>query len=426
MTLFVLLTVFSISLAHILHPPPPERPPLKFGQCLSMSSSYLFIGANAYSNYSGALYIHSPPPHPYPPRPFRLSPPDSQPALPKRPSVLRPVQRGSAFAFSCASSSSLLIVGAPGHDMQRGAVYVYNSLDEEWSQLAHLQPHNARAGDSFGWSVAVGEGVVAIGAKGRRANNGAVYLYECAIGGCKDNKTVLEPPDITDEQGPKGIRIRNNYGSSVAVSGNGKVVVVGSTGYREERGAAYVYEKDDGNWIMNKRLESGAAEKYGFFGFKVAVDYSGDRIVIGADGEQDYRGAVYVFTRTENGDFKVDRVIKKGKREREDNFGGSVAISGNGKRIVVGAPGIDGKGIGGGDHGVVYVFEEGRRSWKVVREIRLPDKQMEDGVLFGWSVGISGKGDWVLGGAPDGGGGVGVVSVDRVKSTSWFGAKDEL
>jgi hypothetical protein len=47
---------------------------------------------------------------------------------------------------------------------EAGAAYVFTRQDTAWSQMAYLKPSNTRAEDSFGASVAVSNGTIAIGA----------------------------------------------------------------------------------------------------------------------------------------------------------------------------------------------------------------------------------------------------------------------
>jgi len=66
-----------------------------------------------------------------------------------------------------------------------------------------------------------------------------------------------------------------------------------------ERGAAYVYERNQGgadHWGEVKKLTASDAQNYDYFGYAVTI--SGDTVVVGAcveDGVGSNRGAAYVF-----------------------------------------------------------------------------------------------------------------------------------
>lgn len=431
-TFFHILAPLLIGAHLILQAPHEDRSDnLKFGQatCLSYDGRRIVIGANGFDKYKGAIYIydlasgsgdkleHW--------RRTRACGNDTAPAEEKKPRELRAVPRGSGFGFSCAVTpmGSHIVVGAPGHDMQKGAVYIFGHDEEtgKWREVGKLAVENGRNGDSLGWAVGVDEGCrrVIVSAKGRRANNGEVYEFGCEAGcGRCVLKERISPPDFTDVSGPRGIRIRNNFGVSLAMSGKGDVLAVGSTGYGEERGAVYVYKRgENGEWTLLQRLESPNAQRFGFFGFKLAMDGWGKKIAVGADGEDGYKGAVYIFYResSKNGSVTYSHFQQLVSNERvvEDNFGGSVALSADGRALVVGAPGANRSN--GKDHGVMYIYEEvkGRRSskWELADSIWLPSHHSKDGNFFAWTVALSGNGGRFVATAPDSYGGSGLVTV---------------
>lgn len=397
---------------------------LNYGQCACVDPSgrHVAIGANGYANYEGVVFLYT----------LRrregqfhqniLRPDDSQKAE-QRSKELRPHGRGSGFGFSCAfpastsitgrsqfGRASFIIIGAPGHDVQRGAAYVFAStngsdLHADWSLVSKLVAHPVRrSGDLFGWSVAVDRGceTVAISARGHQANNGQVLIFACESE-CKSCHVVstLHAPDYTDTIGPRGIRIRNNFGASVAISADGKTIVIGSTGFDQERGAAYVYRYTNANtdprndsWTLSQRLEAPGNKTFSYFGYKVAMDASANVIVVGADGEDDYKGAAYVF-RKHGGMFKLETDLRATSAVPEDNFGGSVSISGNGAVIAVGAPGTDHEDLT--DHGILYLYrQENLRKghndglqWQQFKTIKLPMSLRKQGTQFAWDVAIS-------------------------------------
>lgn len=66
--------------------------------------------------------------------------------------------------------------------------------------------------------------------------------------------------------------------------------------------------------------------------YKVSMDAAGEVIAVGADGEEDYRGAVYVFRHSlSDGDWLPEKTLRLTKRTAEDNFGGSVHVAADGK-----------------------------------------------------------------------------------------------
>mmetsp|Transcript_1246 Transcript_1246/g.2518 ORF Transcript_1246/g.2518 Transcript_1246/m.2518 type:complete len:651 (-) Transcript_1246:1250-3202(-) len=279
-------------------------------------------------------------------------------------------------------------------------------------------PRHRKVNNAFGWALsASGDGrVLAVSAKGTWNHNGAVELFTCEIGfeACVYAQG-LQPPDETNLVGPRGIRIRNNFAISLALSADASTLVVGSTGYEYEQGIVYVYRNQqkaadgaDGRrkaeFELSARLFSGDAQRYGYFGFKVAVDARGLVIVAGADGEDEYRGAAYTFHRdSEISDAWSAPVLllkPEGERLQEDNFGGSVGLSGDGSVLAVGAPGA--KLNDESDHGALYVYEAlGTGKWELSRTLRRDAGESRSGDLFAWSASIDYEGAHIAAGAPE-------------------------
>ena len=187
--------------------------------------------------------------------------------------------------------------------------------------------------------------------------------------------TELRPSDAGFARGIDG----NWYGLSVAVDGDR--IVIGSPTKDEGMmyaGAVYVYEPDgSGEWAETKLVASDGAIGAGQLGMSVAVD--GDIVVAGRPFELDpdggppettgSRGAVPVFESDGDGGWAETKLTASDAADL-DQFGSSVAVSGD--RIVVGAGGDDERS------GAVYVFErDGRGGWletKLTASDRAPNE----------------------------------------------------
>ena len=395
---------------------------LKFGQCVCMDRDgrRVVFGANAQTRFKGAAYIYDLLKEPgvkmdHWGRTMLVGANTSE-AETKQPGELRVIERGSAFGFSCAmdTSGAHIVIGAPGHNRQRGRVYIYRSVKKshEWKEAVVLEGPDSRSGDSYGWALGTDEGgkTLVVSAKGRRANDGEAYVYSCEEGyvDCELSQK-LTAPDYTDEAGPRGIRIRNNFGVSLALSANGDTLAVGTTGFDGEKGAVYVFQREEKDGqsqkkhIFKQRLVSLNAQKAGFFGYKVAMDSAGCSIVVGADGEDEYRGAVYTFHRRDcqdkQSDFEDEREILMESSRAEDNFGGSVTVSGDGRLLLIGAPGENTKSSQ--DRGVVYLYKNTGEAWDYRETIELAAEHPGSRTFFGWATGSSHSGGRIIATAPD-------------------------
>ena len=179
----------------------------------------------------------------------------------------------------------------------------------------------------------------------------------------------------------------DTFGESVAVSGDTVVVGApfedsdaagvnndGDNDDATQAGAAYVFVRDGITWSQQAYLKASNTDVVDRFGFTVAV--SGDTVVVGArledsdatgvnddEGNNDATnaGAAYVFGR-DGTTWSQQAYLKASNTDADDEFGDSVAVSGD--TVVVGAPfeGSDAKGVNGADNndafgaGAAYVF----------------------------------------------------------------------
>lgn len=133
-------------------------------------------------------------------------------------------------------------------------------------------------------------------------------------------------------------------GSSLAIGSSNDPTYESSLGNFEVTGAVYVYSQanEDSPWVLKGNrivppIEPGESPVDSLFGLSVSVD--GNRVLVGApdyittDGNT---GAAFVYIFDEAlSDWVLEKILRPGN-DRADDFGASVAISGN--RILVGDP----------------------------------------------------------------------------------------
>jgi hypothetical protein len=233
------------------------------------------------------------------------------------------------FGFSVAIGNGRIVVGAYGDNSYQGSAYIF---DLDGTELAKITASDGASNDRFGDSVAIGNGRMVVGAYADDDNgssSGSAYIFDL-------NGTQLAK--ITASDGAAN----DVFGSSVAV-GNGRIVV-GAYGDNSLRGSAYIFNLN-GTQLAKITASDGAIEDN--FGRSVAI--GNGRIVVGApqddiSGNND-QGSVYIFDL--NGTQLAKITASDGASN--DRFGHSVAI-GNG-RIVVGANGYN------SFQGSAYIFD---------------------------------------------------------------------
>ena len=273
-------------------------------------------------------------------------------------------QQDDYFGWSVAVSDTRIVVGARGEDSipnnGAGSAYIF---DINGNQIAKIRASDAYDFDWFGWSVAVSNTRIVVGAGKFIAADGAGAAYIFDIDG--NQLAKIQASDAEDH---------DQFSYSVAVSDT-RIVVGAYAKYTTapDAGAAYIFDID-GNQLA--KIQASDAEAGDRFGYSVAV--SDTHIVVGADSEDttaNNAGSAYIFDIDGNQLAK----IQASDAEAGDQFGEKVAVSDT--RIVVGARYEDTTAT---NAGAVYIFD--------IDGNQLAKKQAsdaEDSDNFGYSVAVS-------------------------------------
>lgn len=178
------------------------------------------------------------------------------------------------------------------------------------------------------------------------------------------------------------------FGFSVALTGEHALVGApfDDDGISSNEGSAYVFERQsDGTWNQVAKLTATDAAAEDEFGRSVAL--SGDRALIGApshDAGSSNTGAAYVFDRQSDGTWSQVAKLTTTDAASGDFFGFSVALTGN--RALVSAFRDD---DGATDAGSAYVFDrQSDGTWSQVAKLTADDAAAQD--RFGQSVALTG------------------------------------
>jgi hypothetical protein len=92
---------------------------------------------------------------------------------------------GDLFGFSVDVAGDRVVIGAPYATSAQGLAYVFTRSAGVWSQQAQLAASAGAAGDEFGWSVALGDDSILVGAPfaGQLADApcGGSYVFDGAL-----------------------------------------------------------------------------------------------------------------------------------------------------------------------------------------------------------------------------------------------------
>jgi trimeric autotransporter adhesin len=221
---------------------------------------------------------------------------------------------------------------------------------------------------------------------------------------------------LSQEAYLKSIEVGSDWlGSAVAVSG--RFAVVSATGEDStgrgvnptpdedgtNSGAAYVYERINGNWTFHSFLKSSNSDPNDQFGTVIA--FNGEILAISAIGESSNAtgvdgdetnndamnsGAVYIF-RLDGDTWVQEAYLKASNSDTNDRFGNALALDGD--TLVVGAADDEGANT---ETGSAYVFVRSAGGW--TEEARLNATAFGNRDDFGAAVAIDG--DTIVVGAP--------------------------
>ncbi|OGA88286.1 MAG: hypothetical protein A2Z90_23140 [Burkholderiales bacterium GWA2_64_37] len=282
-----------------------------------------------------------------------------------------------------------------------GAAYVFIRSGSTWSQQAYVKASNTQSGDLFGTSVALSrdgstlavgaywEASNATGINGDQANNsasaaGAVYVF------IRSGSTWSQQAYVKASNTQSG----DLFGFSVALSSDGSTLAVGAfweasntTGINGDQandaasqaGAVYVFIRSGSTWSQQAYMKASNTQSGDRFGTSVALSGDGNILAVGGYGEASNAngingnqannsasaaGAAYVFIRS-GSTWSQQAYVKASNTGANDYFGHSVALSGDGNTLAVGAisEASNATGINGNpadnsasNSGAVYVY----------------------------------------------------------------------
>ena len=161
------------------------------------------------------------------------------------------------------------------------------------------------------------------------------------------------------------------FGWSVSLAGDR--ALVGAPGDDSTRGAAYVFGRSGSAWTEDQKLVANDGAAFDSFGN--AVSLAGDRALVGAYWNDDFRGAAYVFVRSASSWTAEQKLVASdGAASR---LGNAVSLAGD--RALIGAfADEDGRGA-------AYVFSR-TGAWTTEQKLVASDTQAD---LFAWSVSLA-------------------------------------
>jgi hypothetical protein len=288
-------------------------------------------------------------------------------------------QANDYFGSSVAISGDYVVVGALLQNLNAsggvsladaGGAYIFKRTGTTWAQEQKIVASDRAVADNFGYAVAISGDYVVISATGEDedatgsntlSNAGSAYVFfRTGTTWAQQQKIVASDRGTLDA-----------FGWSASISGD--YLIIGALNEDEDAtggntatdaGSAYIFTRTGTTWAQQQKIV--ASDRAANDNFASSVSISGDFAIVGTLYEDENAsgtatlsnsGSAYVFSRTGTTWAQNNKIVAS-DRAADDNFGKSVAISGN--YAIVGALYEDEDGNGANtiaDAGSVYIFK---------------------------------------------------------------------
>jgi hypothetical protein len=294
-----------------------------------------------------------------------------------------------------ADGNTLVVYGDAANNQEgSGSAYVFVREGNTWSEQVIIKD-NGLSGARF--SLSADGSTLAIGHSGENS----VYVYTRSNSIWSQQATIQRP---------------DGFGFSVDISADGNTLAGGSLSSNK----VYVFTRGEDRWLEQATFQSDDIDPGDSFGSSIALSSDGNTLAAGAPGESSaaigiggdesnnglsYAGAVYVFSRSAN-TWARQAYVKASNTGENDYFGDSVALSGDGNTLAVGAFGEASTAIGvDGDEtintadqaGAVYVFSRTSDAWVQQAYVKASNTGLNDS--FGSSIDLNEDGNIMAVGA---------------------------
>ncbi|MEZ5324142.1 MAG: MBG domain-containing protein [Verrucomicrobiales bacterium] len=303
------------------------------------------------------------------------------------------------FGISVSLSGDVALVGADldnGAATGSGAAYAYRYNGSTWVEIK-LTASDGAATDGFGLSVSVSGNVAIVGAYKHDSGGtdaGAAYVYRY------NGTQWMQEQKLTASDAAAG----HHFGQSVSISG--ETIIVGAP-LTNSKGAAYLFQRSGATWIETKKLTASDASNGDLFGSAVSIE--DDRALVGAPGNDNAKGAAYIYKKTGT-TWQAEKKLVASDAANGDQFGTSASISDD--VAVAGAPA---HGQMSTTSGAAYVFRYTGNTWNETKLTPNPG----EGTSTDFGGAVAASGDTVVVGASTSNADAGAAHIYRFNGTTW-------
>lgn len=290
--------------------------------------------------------------------------------------------QGSAVAVS--ADGNTMIVGSDQENGNVGAVWFYSRTGVTWVQQGlKITGSDAVGTPHQGYSVS-------ISADGNTAVVGG-YLDSNPMGAAT---VYTRSNGIWSQQGPKLVGTGSVTGSiqgwSVAISGDGNTIMVGGQGDNNYQGAVWAFTRSAGVWTQQgAKITASGTLGTAAVGQSVSLSHDGNTAIVGAKNDNGNTGSAFVFTRTAGVWSQPSGKLVGTNAVGQAWQGIAVSISGDGNTAIVGGY-LDNSHIG-----AAWIFTRSGDNW-AQQGSKLLANDATGPVQQGYSVSLSYDGNRAL------------------------------
>jgi hypothetical protein len=284
-------------------------------------------------------------------------------------------ESGDDFGIAVDISEAFAVAGARWDDdfgESSGAVYIYKKNGTDWFFQQKITPDDGAAGAYFGSSVAVENHTIVVGAPRDNATDtgsGSAYVFQY-------DSTMQNWSQIKKLTPQSDTTFYSEFGSSVAIADSH--IAVGAIGEHNNAGTVYLYNRDNTQWLLHSHVNAQDRAADASFGFSLAM--ASGRLLIGAPFGSD-GGAVYYY---ELEDSSWVQQVKLTATSASQNPAFGYAVSLLDTYALIGASGDQNDLF---TSGAAYMFHQEGAAWRQLA--KLIDGSGFDGEEFGFSVALS-------------------------------------
>ena len=296
--------------------------------------------------------------------------------------------------IALSADGSILAAGAPADtatDRQPGHVRIF-ARHAQWTQLgAAIQ--GGGEWDRLGWAVALSADgrIVAAGAPRSRHNDNAlvghVQVFQFSDGSWEAMGQAI-----------RGMAQKDQFGTNLALSANGKVLAASSIWHNDATGyvRVFCYEDATNQWKAMGKIVRGRT-RGDLFGWSLKLSADGSVLAASARESHNAAGSVRVLAFDDD----MQRWVPRGQdlvgETAGDRFGYSIALSADGSVLAAGAHLSDAMGLHqGAGQARIYHYGAETNQWSRRGQVLYGDGA---GDQFGASLALTADGDIVVVGA---------------------------